>query len=56
MLLRLENIEKSYKDNFEEKALLNGINLKIRDNDIVTVFGNFRSWKNYVTQYCFRYY
>ena len=40
MLLRLENIEKSYKNNFEEKAVLNGINLKIRDNDIVTVYGN----------------
>ena len=40
MLLRLENIEKSYKNNFEEKAVLNGISLKIRDNDIVTVYGN----------------
>ena len=28
------------KNNSEEKAVLNGINLKIRDNDIVTVYGN----------------
>ncbi|MBI71986.1 MAG: lipoprotein-releasing system ATP-binding protein LolD [Candidatus Marinimicrobia bacterium] len=40
MLLRLENIEKSYKNNFEEKNVLNGISLKIRDNDIVTIYGN----------------
>tara|TARA_Y100000768_G_C23888839_1_gene639054 strand:- start:178 stop:840 length:663 start_codon:yes stop_codon:yes gene_type:complete len=40
MLLRLENIEKSYKNNFEEKNVLNGISLKIRDNDIVAVYGN----------------
>ena len=40
MLLRLENIKKTYKNNFEEKAVLNGVSLKIRDNDIVTVYGN----------------
>ena len=46
MLLRLENIEKSYRTNFEEKCL-NGISLKIRDSDIVTVYGKFRSRKKY---------
>ena len=40
MLLRLENIKKTYKNNFEEKAVLNGVSLKIRYSDIVTVYGN----------------
>ena len=46
MLLRLENIEKSYRNNFEEKNVLNGISLKIRDNDIVTVYGNSGAGKS----------
>ena len=47
MLLRLENIEKSYRTNFEEKCL-NGISLKIRDSDIVTVYGNSGAGKKYL--------
>ena len=46
MLLRLENIEKSYRTNFEEKNVLNGISLKILDSDIVTVYGNSGAGKS----------
>ena len=40
MLLKLKNIEKSYINSFEEISVLNGISLNIRDNDIVTIYGN----------------
>ena len=40
MLLKLKNIEKSYKNSFEEINVLNKISLNLKDNDIVTVYGN----------------
>ena len=56
MLLTLENIEKSYKNNSEEKAVLNGINLDIEGGKMSALVGLSGSGKSTIMNLIPRFY
>ena len=53
----LEKIEITLNNvsfNFKDKKIFNNLNIKILPNSFISIFGESRSWKEYIIKYYFR--
>lgn len=48
-MLELKNIKKDYKVADTKVQALKGINISFRKNELVSILGPSRLWKNYIT-------